>query len=98
VASGWMVFFAIPIASILTDITLKRSAVGAVTGIVWLLSIAAYLYLGFEHQKWFIGLLVFFAVPIAHILMRIFTLSARESSDSGGEITVDSIPIDKEII
>lgn len=80
---GWMVFLVIPVASILTDITIKRSAVGAVTGIVWLLSIAAFLYLGFEYGKWHPGWLVFFAVPIADILMKILTRSSGESRNNG---------------
>lgn len=80
----WMVFLVIPIASILTDITIKRSAVGAVTGIVWLLSIAAFLYLGFEYGKWHPGWLVFFAVPIADILMKILTRSSGENSGCCG--------------
>lgn len=91
---GWMVFFAIPLASILTDIMIKRSAVGAVTGIVWLLAIAAYLFLGFEHGKWLIGLLVFFAVPIASILIKILTLpsgknggfESRGNTDAGQKV------------
>lgn len=79
---GWMVFLVIPVASILTDITIKRSAVGAVSGVVWLLSIAAFLYLGFEYNKWHPGWLVFFAVPISDILMKIFTRSSRESGSN----------------
>ncbi len=81
---GWMVFFAIPVASMLTNIIIKGNVVSAVTSIVWLLSIAAYLYLGLVYQKWLIGLLVFFAVPIAGILMKIFTLSSGENSRGCG--------------
>lgn len=79
---GWMVFFAIPVASLLTDIVIKRNAVNAVTSLVWLLSLAAFFYLGFEYNKWHPGWLVFFAIPIADILMKIFTRSSSESANS----------------
>jgi hypothetical protein len=75
----WLVFVAIPIASTLTDITIKkRGAAGAVTGIVSLLAAAVFFVLGFMYGRWHPGWLVFFAIPIADILMKIFT---RTSSD-----------------
>lgn len=79
----WMVFLAIPAASLLTDITVKRNAVSAVNGVVSLLATAAFLYLVFVYGKWHPSWLVFFAIPIANLLMRILTRSSYESSNSG---------------
>lgn len=80
---GWLVFFAIPIASLLTDIAIKRNAVSAVSNAVSLLASAAFLYLGFQYGKWHPGWLVFFAIPISSILMKILTRSSYESSGCG---------------
>lgn len=80
---GWMVFFAIPVASLLTDITIKRNAVSAVSNAVSLLAIAAFLYLGFEYNRWHPGWLVFFAIPISSILMKILTRTSGENSGCG---------------
>lgn len=83
----WMVFLAIPIASVLTDIAIKRSAVSAVSSLVSLLATAAFLYLGFEYGKWHPGWLVFFSIPICSLLMKILTrpryVDASDSNNSG---------------
>ncbi len=86
----WLVFLAIPIASTLTDIIIKKKgASGAVTGAVSLLATVVFLVLGFQYGLWHPGWLVFFAIPIADLLMKIFTKARQtgccEKSDSDTE-------------
>jgi hypothetical protein len=79
----WLVFLAIPIASTLTDALIKRKgACAAVKGVVSLLATVAFLVLGFEYHLWHPGWLVFFAIPIADILLKLF--SSASSANSGG--------------
>lgn len=79
---AWLVFFAIPIASTLTDVLIKRrGASAAVTGAVSLLAAAVFLILGFEYGRWHPAWLVFFAIPIADMLMKIFDKARNLSAE-----------------
>jgi hypothetical protein len=80
----WLVFLAIPVASSLTDALIKRKgAHAAVTGAVSLLATVSFLILGFEYHLWHPGWLVFFAIPIADILMKIFTQAGNKDTAEG---------------
>lgn len=79
----WLVFFAIPVASTLTDVTIRRRGAGAaVTGAVSLIAASVFLVLGFEYGRWHPGWLVFFAIPIADILTKIFEKARNIDGDS----------------
>lgn len=85
----WLVFLGIPVASTLTDALIKRKGThAAVTGVVSLLATISFLVLGFGYNLWHPGWLVFFAIPIADILMKIFTQAGNkdcsESPDNKG--------------
>lgn len=70
----WLVFLSIPIVSAIVDIaTCKRNLAGAVSGIVSIGCAVAYLYMGFILNLWHPGWLIFFAIPITHALIKIFT-------------------------
>ncbi len=78
----WIVFFAIPIASVLTDVIIRKKPTGAITGVVSLLATAVFLVLGFYYGRWHPTWLVFFAIPIANILVKIFE---KAGSDTCGQ-------------
>lgn len=79
----WLIFLSVPIASTLTDVLIKKKgAYGAVTGAVSLLATVSFLVLGFGYHLWHPGWLVFFAIPIADILMKLFTHTKDGSYDS----------------
>lgn len=80
----WLVFLSIPVASSLTDALIKRKgAHAAVTGAVALIATVSFLLLGFQFQLWHPGWLVFLAIPIADILMKIFTLAGKKDNAEG---------------
>lgn len=71
---AWVVFLAIPIVSIIVDIVANRKdASGKVTGIVSLLCVAVYMLMGFRWGLWHPGWIIFFAIPISGVLVKIFT-------------------------
>jgi len=69
----WLVFLVIPIVSMITDIvTKKNDPVGLVSSIVSTLCALGYLYMGFFLGLWHPGWLIFFAIPIASIITKMF--------------------------
>ena len=71
---AWVVFLAIPIVSIIVDIVANRKdASGKVTGIVSLLCVAAYMLMGFVWGLWHPGWIIFFAIPISGVIVKMFT-------------------------
>ncbi len=45
----WLIFLSIPIVSAIVDVATKRDVAGAVSGIVSIICVVVYLYLGFFH-------------------------------------------------
>ena len=79
----WLVFLAIPLTSILTDIFTKgKGIVSVLTGIVALLSVIAFLIIGFMWDLWHPGWVVFFAIPISQIIAKM--ISGVSCSDDHG--------------
>ncbi len=77
---AWVVFLAIPIVSIIVDIAVNRKdASGKVSGIVSLLCVAAYMLMGFVWGLWHPYWIIFFAIPISGVIVKIFT--AKTDSD-----------------
>jgi hypothetical protein len=75
---AWIVFLAVPAAAIITGIaTGRRGVVRAVTGIVSILAMAAFLALGFIWNLWHPGWVVFLAVPASGIIARMFVGSDK---------------------
>ncbi len=71
---AWVVFLAIPIVSIIVDIVVNRKdASGKISGIVSLLCVAAYMLMGFVWGLWHPGWIIFLAIPISGIIVKIFT-------------------------
>ena len=69
----WVVFLAIPIMSIIVDIIEGHKPVSArITGIVALACIIAYILIGFLAGIWHPTWLIFFAVPISGVIVKMF--------------------------
>lgn len=69
----WLIFLSIPIVSGIVDVATKRDAAGAISGIVSVICVVAYLYMGVALRLWHPGWLIFFAIPITHIIVKLFT-------------------------
>ncbi len=70
----WLIFISVPVVSAIVDVfTNKRHAVAAVSAIVSIGCVVAYLYMGFVLRLWHPGWLIFFAIPIMHIIIKLFT-------------------------
>ncbi len=84
----WLVFLSIPFVSIIVDIFTKRKDIVAmVSGIVSFLCAAVYLYLGFVLHLWHPGWLIFFAVPISGIIVKMFVGEAKaEQKDDDTQV------------
>ena len=78
---AWVVFLAIPIVSIIVDIVVNRKdASGKISGIVSLLCVAAYMLMGFVWGLWHPGWIIFLAIPISGVIVKIFT--GKDGSES----------------
>ena len=83
----WLVFLAIPIVSIITDLlTKKKGLVSVLTGVVSLLAVIAFLLMGFLWGLWHPGWVVFFAIPISQIIAKMISGSncAEDEADAPG--------------
>lgn len=69
----WLIFLSIPIVSSIVDAVTKKNVAGRVSGLISLICIVTYLYIGFFHNLWHPGWLIFFAIPIVHIIVKLFT-------------------------
>jgi hypothetical protein len=82
----WLVFLIIPVVSMIADIaTKKKDPVGLVSSIVSTLCVIGYLYMGFFLGLWHPGWLIFFAIPIASIITKMFvsdTPPAKNDKDT----------------
>jgi hypothetical protein len=79
---AWLVFLAIPVTAVLTDILSKRKDVASlVAGLTALLAIAAYMIMGFVYDLWHPGWLVFLAIPISSIIVNLI----KDTPESGKE-------------
>jgi hypothetical protein len=82
----WLVFLIIPIVSMIADIaTKKKDPVGLVSSIVSTLCVLGFLYMGFFLGLWHPGWLIFFAIPIASIITKMFvgdTPPAKKDEDT----------------
>lgn len=73
----WVVFLAIPIMSIIVDVIEGRKDISAkVTGIVALVCIIAFILIGFLAGIWHPTWLIFFAVPISGVIVKMFAKGA----------------------
>lgn len=76
----WVLFLAIPIMSIIVDIVVNHKDLsGKVTGIIALLCVITYVLLGFLLDLWHPGWIIFLAVPISGVIVKIFT--SKSDSD-----------------
>jgi uncharacterized membrane protein len=82
---AWVVFLTVPITGIIADIVKnKHGWAGKVTGLVALLCVIIYMVLGFFGKDlfgralWDRGWIVFFAIPITGIIVRMFTAGRAE--------------------
>lgn len=70
---AWVVFLAVPIVSIIVDIVTNRKDIsGKITGIVSLLCVASFMLMGFVWGLWHPGWIIFFAIPISGVIVKIF--------------------------
>ena len=84
----WVLFLSIPIMSIIVDIVVNRKDLsGKVTGIVALLCVVTYVLLGFLLNLWNPGWIIFFAIPISGVIVKIITGkdSSEQSNDQSAE-------------
>jgi len=80
----WIVFLAIPVTGVVTDIIFKKKDVaGTIVGLVAILAAVAYFVLGFLLDLWHPGWLVFLAIPLTAIVVDII----KKSKDAGNVIT-----------
>lgn len=69
---AWMVFLAVPITGIITDIIFKKEdKTGAIIGIVAILSAGVFFILGFLGGYWHPAWLVFLLIPLTASVMEI---------------------------
>ncbi|MEM5770773.1 MAG: hypothetical protein AAGU32_21185, partial [Bacillota bacterium] len=72
----WVVFLAIPIMSIIVDVIEgRKDLAGKVTGIVALLCVVTYILIGFLAHTWHPTWIIFFAIPICGVIVKMFTKS-----------------------
>jgi phosphatidylserine synthase len=70
----WVVFLAIPIMSIIVDIIEGHKPLSArIPGIVALACVIAFILIGFLAGIWHPTWLIFFAVPISGVIVKMFT-------------------------
>jgi hypothetical protein len=70
----WVIFLLIPVTSTIVSIARgKKDVQGAVTGVVALLATAGFLLIGFLMHAWHPGWLIFFAIPISGIIVKMAT-------------------------
>lgn len=84
----WVLFLSVPVMSIIVDIVSNHKDIsGKITGIVAILCVITYMLLGFLLNLWSPGWIVFFAVPISGVIVKIFTDqgSAESSKDESQE-------------
>jgi hypothetical protein len=74
----WVVFLAIPIVSIIVDVVTNRKDLsGKVTGIVSLLCVTAFILIGFLADTWHPTWIIFFAIPISGVIVKMFAKSGE---------------------
>jgi hypothetical protein len=79
---AWLVFLAIPVTAILTDILSKKKDVaGLVAGLTAMLAIIAYMIMGFIYDLWHPGWIVFLAIPVSSIIVNLI----KDTPESGKE-------------
>jgi hypothetical protein len=75
----WVVFLAIPIMSIIVDVIEgRKDLAGKVTGIVAFLCVATYILVGFLADIWHPTWIIFFAIPISSVIVKMFTKGGDE--------------------
>ena len=81
---AWVVFLSIPIVSIIVDILVNRKDTsGKISGIVSLLCVAAYMLMGFVWGLWHPGWIIFLAIPISGVIVKIIT--GKDSSEQSND-------------
>ncbi len=81
---AWVLFLLIPITGIIVDIaTNKRDIAGKITGMVALLATIGFFVLGFVWGLWHPGWVIFFAIPISGVIMKMFMPEADHHQDNG---------------
>lgn len=69
---AWMVFLAVPITGIITDVLFKKEdKTGAIVGMVAILAAGAFFLLGFLGGFWHPGWLVFLLIPLTASVIEI---------------------------
>lgn len=80
----WMLFLAIPIMSIIVDIaTHRRDIAGKVTGVVAILATVGFLLMGFLGNLWHPGWIIFLAVPISGVIVKMFAPDSDKHQQNG---------------
>ena len=83
----WLVFLLIPVTSMIVNIARKKKDIqGTVTGIVALFATAGFLLIGFLMDAWHPGWIIFFAIPISSIIVKMATASdeaGKHHADEG---------------
>ena len=80
----WMLFLAIPVMSIIVDIaTHRRDIAGKVTGVVSILATVGFLLLGFLGDLWHPGWIIFLAIPISGVIVKMFASDADKQQQNG---------------
>ena len=89
---AWMVFLIIPIVAIIINIaTSKRGWEGKITGVVTLLCVIFYFIMGFFGERlfgrplWHPGWIIFFAIPITSIIVKMATAGKDEPKPPADE-------------
>ena len=68
----WLVFLAVPVTAIITDIAAKKQDVlGSIVGLIALLATATFFVLGFGFGEWHPGWVVFLIIPVVAIIFDI---------------------------
>ncbi len=83
----WLVFLLIPVTSMIVGIVRGRKDVqGMVTGIVSLLATIGFLLIGFLVEgAWRVCWVIFFAIPITSIIVKMATSGKDEQKNSASE-------------
>ena len=80
----WMVFLAIPIMGIIVDIaTHRRDIAGKITGVVSILCTVGFLLMGFLGELWHPGWIIFLAIPISGVIVKMFAPDADKPQENG---------------
>jgi len=79
---AWLVFLAVPVTAIISDIVINKTAGGdSLVGLVAVAAAAVYLVLGFTTYTWHISWVVFLAIPITAIIVQIVK-AAKKGADA----------------